>query len=192
MDAGVSMNTLSRREEETLVKTAKARALRECDSVVKRVFFPLLSAELSSCAWLLWYRIIIPRSHFDALENSPGLLAMEHTHRRRQMGGHVQNLRSARMGGRSLLRGHVKTSTKPYKTACYHCECPHAQSYGKRCAPSPRDEDSLMPSLVDAVQDRNRWPQCGKSTSDCATSGTLQPSRSHEHTSPCVQVYHTT
>ena len=40
MDAGVSMsmNTLSRREEETLVKTAKAKAMRECDPIVKRVF----------------------------------------------------------------------------------------------------------------------------------------------------------
>ena len=41
MDAGVSMsmNTLSRREEETLVKTAKAKAMRECDPIVKRAFF---------------------------------------------------------------------------------------------------------------------------------------------------------
>lgn len=29
------MNALSRREEETLLKTTKARALKECDVVVK-------------------------------------------------------------------------------------------------------------------------------------------------------------
>jgi len=29
------MNALSRREEETLLKTTKARALKECDPVVK-------------------------------------------------------------------------------------------------------------------------------------------------------------
>lgn len=31
------MNTLSRREEETLLKSTKARALKECDPVVKGV-----------------------------------------------------------------------------------------------------------------------------------------------------------
>jgi hypothetical protein len=30
-----TMNSLSRREEETLLKTTKAHALRECDAVVK-------------------------------------------------------------------------------------------------------------------------------------------------------------
>lgn len=30
-----NMNALSRREEETLLKTTKARALKECDSVVR-------------------------------------------------------------------------------------------------------------------------------------------------------------
>lgn len=29
------MNALSRREEDTLVKTAKAKALKECDPIVK-------------------------------------------------------------------------------------------------------------------------------------------------------------
>ncbi len=32
------MNALSRREEETLLKTTKARALKECDPVVKGLF----------------------------------------------------------------------------------------------------------------------------------------------------------
>ena len=32
------MNSLSRREEETLLKTTKAYALRECDDVVKGRF----------------------------------------------------------------------------------------------------------------------------------------------------------
>lgn len=31
------MNALSRREEETLLKTTKARALKECDTVVKGI-----------------------------------------------------------------------------------------------------------------------------------------------------------
>ena len=31
----IAMNALSRREEETLTKTAKAKALKECDTVVK-------------------------------------------------------------------------------------------------------------------------------------------------------------
>lgn len=31
----MSMNALSRREEETLVKAAKTRALKECDIIVK-------------------------------------------------------------------------------------------------------------------------------------------------------------
>ena len=38
-----SMNALSRREEETLLKATKARALRECDPVVKGVFETPLS-----------------------------------------------------------------------------------------------------------------------------------------------------
>lgn len=33
-----TMNTLSRREEDTLLKTTKARALKECDPVVKGTF----------------------------------------------------------------------------------------------------------------------------------------------------------
>lgn len=51
------MNALSRREEETLSKTAKAKALKECDSVVKGActvvvrLAPLsLQAEFASCA----------------------------------------------------------------------------------------------------------------------------------------------
>ena len=31
----MSMNALSRREEETLMKATKARALKECDPIVK-------------------------------------------------------------------------------------------------------------------------------------------------------------
>ena len=45
------MDTLSRREEETLLKTRKALALKECDDLVKRpcVFpFPFLLQSLSS------------------------------------------------------------------------------------------------------------------------------------------------
>lgn len=39
------MNTLSRREEETLLKTTKARALKECDPVVKGlpVLYPFIT-----------------------------------------------------------------------------------------------------------------------------------------------------
>lgn len=37
------MNALSRREEETLLKATKARALRECDPVVKGVLETPLS-----------------------------------------------------------------------------------------------------------------------------------------------------
>ena len=33
------MNALSRREEDTLLKTTKARALKECDPVVKGLYF---------------------------------------------------------------------------------------------------------------------------------------------------------
>lgn len=36
--AAMSMNTLSRREEETLLKSTKARALQECDDIVKGAF----------------------------------------------------------------------------------------------------------------------------------------------------------
>jgi len=44
------MNALSRREEETLQKTTKARALRECDSVVKGlIYLPLVLSTLTSC-----------------------------------------------------------------------------------------------------------------------------------------------
>ncbi|GLB36271.1 putative required for mitochondrial cytochrome c oxidase (COX) assembly and respiration [Lyophyllum shimeji] len=44
------MNALSRREEETLLKTTKARALRECDPVVKE-FAECASGRTISVAW---------------------------------------------------------------------------------------------------------------------------------------------
>jgi hypothetical protein len=34
------MNALSRREEDTLLKTTKTRALKECDALVKGPHFP--------------------------------------------------------------------------------------------------------------------------------------------------------
>jgi COX assembly protein 1 len=39
------MNTLSRREEDTLLKATKARALKDCDSVVKGTQFPDFSCK---------------------------------------------------------------------------------------------------------------------------------------------------
>lgn len=42
------METLSRREEDALMKTAKARALKECDTVVKGVSAPFLELTTSS------------------------------------------------------------------------------------------------------------------------------------------------
>ncbi|KAH8100601.1 hypothetical protein BXZ70DRAFT_893158 [Cristinia sonorae] len=44
------MNTLSRREEETLLKSTKARALKECDPVVKE-FAECASGRTISVAW---------------------------------------------------------------------------------------------------------------------------------------------
>ncbi|KAF5355773.1 hypothetical protein D9756_003873 [Leucocoprinus leucothites] len=44
------MNALSRREEETLLKTTKARALKECDPVVKE-FAECASGRTISVAW---------------------------------------------------------------------------------------------------------------------------------------------
>jgi COX assembly protein 1 len=44
------MNSLSRREEETLLKTTKAHALRECDVVVKE-FAACASGRTISVAW---------------------------------------------------------------------------------------------------------------------------------------------
>ncbi|KAK7694498.1 hypothetical protein QCA50_001684 [Cerrena zonata] len=44
------MDTLSRREEETLLKTTKARALKECDDVVK-AFAECSSGRTVSVAW---------------------------------------------------------------------------------------------------------------------------------------------
>ncbi|EPT04190.1 hypothetical protein FOMPIDRAFT_1113729 [Fomitopsis schrenkii] len=44
------MNALSRREEETLSKTAKAKALRECDPVVKE-FANCATGRTFSVAW---------------------------------------------------------------------------------------------------------------------------------------------
>ncbi|KAF8078494.1 hypothetical protein FPV67DRAFT_57840 [Lyophyllum atratum] len=44
------MNALSRREEETLLKTTKARALRECDPIVKE-FADCANGRTVSVAW---------------------------------------------------------------------------------------------------------------------------------------------
>ncbi|KDR85117.1 hypothetical protein GALMADRAFT_53056 [Galerina marginata CBS 339.88] len=44
------MNSLSRREEETLLKTTKVYALRECDAVVKE-FAACTSGRTVSVAW---------------------------------------------------------------------------------------------------------------------------------------------
>ncbi|KAF9456540.1 hypothetical protein BDZ94DRAFT_1177520 [Collybia nuda] len=44
------MNALSRREEETLLKTTKARALQECDAFVKE-FADCASGRTISVAW---------------------------------------------------------------------------------------------------------------------------------------------
>jgi len=44
------MNALSRREEETLVKTTKARALKECDPLVKE-FAECATGRTISVAW---------------------------------------------------------------------------------------------------------------------------------------------
>ncbi|KAH9835697.1 cytochrome c oxidase biogenesis protein Cmc1 like-domain-containing protein [Rhodofomes roseus] len=44
------MNALSRREEETLLKTAKAKALKECDPVVKE-FADCATGRTFSVAW---------------------------------------------------------------------------------------------------------------------------------------------
>ncbi|KAM6498227.1 hypothetical protein JOM56_006175 [Amanita muscaria] len=44
------MNALSRREEETLLKATKARALKECDSVVKE-FAACAEGRTVSVSW---------------------------------------------------------------------------------------------------------------------------------------------
>ncbi|PFH54593.1 hypothetical protein AMATHDRAFT_72362 [Amanita thiersii Skay4041] len=44
------MNALSRREEETILKATKARALKECDQVVKE-FAVCASGRTISVAW---------------------------------------------------------------------------------------------------------------------------------------------
>ncbi|EJD45741.1 hypothetical protein AURDEDRAFT_63969 [Auricularia subglabra TFB-10046 SS5] len=44
------MNTLSRREEEALLKETKARALKECDDIVKE-FAQCAEGRLVSVAW---------------------------------------------------------------------------------------------------------------------------------------------
>ncbi|KII93247.1 hypothetical protein PLICRDRAFT_102286 [Plicaturopsis crispa FD-325 SS-3] len=44
------MNTLSHREEETLAKTTKARALKECDPVLAR-FAECATGRTVSVAW---------------------------------------------------------------------------------------------------------------------------------------------
>ncbi|KAF8844037.1 hypothetical protein BDN67DRAFT_895913 [Paxillus ammoniavirescens] len=44
------MNALSRREEDTLLKTTKARALKECDPVVKE-FAQCAQGRTLSVAW---------------------------------------------------------------------------------------------------------------------------------------------
>ncbi|KAF8223995.1 hypothetical protein L208DRAFT_1369677 [Tricholoma matsutake] len=54
------MNALSRREEETLLKTTKARALRECDAFVKE-FADCSSGRTLSVAWTC-------RTHLNKLQ----------------------------------------------------------------------------------------------------------------------------
>ncbi|KAG0708990.1 hypothetical protein DFH29DRAFT_794373 [Suillus ampliporus] len=44
------MNALSRREEDTLLKTTKARALAECDTIVKE-FADCATGRTLSVAW---------------------------------------------------------------------------------------------------------------------------------------------
>ncbi|OSX67697.1 hypothetical protein POSPLADRAFT_1126944 [Postia placenta MAD-698-R-SB12] len=44
------MNALSRREEDTLLKTAKAKALQECDPIVKE-FADCATGRVFSVAW---------------------------------------------------------------------------------------------------------------------------------------------
>ncbi|KAG1783819.1 hypothetical protein EV702DRAFT_957600 [Suillus placidus] len=44
------MNALSRREEDTLLKTTKARALAECDAIVKE-FADCATGRTLSVAW---------------------------------------------------------------------------------------------------------------------------------------------
>ncbi|KAI0257585.1 hypothetical protein BJV78DRAFT_1116396 [Lactifluus subvellereus] len=44
------MSTLSRREEDTLLKTTKAQALKECDSLVK-AFADCAAGRTVSVAW---------------------------------------------------------------------------------------------------------------------------------------------
>ncbi|PCH33513.1 hypothetical protein WOLCODRAFT_61139 [Wolfiporia cocos MD-104 SS10] len=44
------MSTLSRREEETLLKTAKTKALKECDTVVKE-FADCATGRTLTVAW---------------------------------------------------------------------------------------------------------------------------------------------
>ncbi|KIJ68318.1 hypothetical protein HYDPIDRAFT_82254 [Hydnomerulius pinastri MD-312] len=44
------MNALSRREEDTLLKTTKARALKECDPILKE-FAQCAEGRMLSVAW---------------------------------------------------------------------------------------------------------------------------------------------
>lgn len=46
--SGSNMDTLSRREEEALLKSTKARALKECDQFVKGLYFRLLLQDNNS------------------------------------------------------------------------------------------------------------------------------------------------
>ncbi|KAF8642362.1 hypothetical protein AX16_009631 [Volvariella volvacea WC 439] len=55
------MNALSRREEETLLKTTKARALQECDSFVK-AFAECATGRTISVAWAC-------KSHLKAVQD---------------------------------------------------------------------------------------------------------------------------
>ena len=166
------MNTLSRREEETLLKTAKARALRECDTIVKRASLQVFCVlvVMSHCL----FSLVAFSKTFPVFSpwNAPASSIYWAT----------QNSRNAPTVGRSLLRGHVKTSTRPCRTVCYRCEYSYVHPHHKQCAPSPRDEGSLMPPVVNPAQDRNRWPKCGRNTSDYGTNETLRMRRSYEHT----------
>ena len=49
------MNSLSRREEETLLKATKERALKECDELVKGVLLTAISFSFTN------YAILFPR-----------------------------------------------------------------------------------------------------------------------------------
>ena len=168
MDAGVSMsmNTLSRREEETLVKTAKAKAMRECDPIVKRASFfsclPQVCGSLLSCVSLHLAEIFC---FFLKSRNA------EHLH----WHDPVLRIRGLRAWPDALgcmgVQGQVQGRTGLYaiivstlhQLVCKDLSGPAHTSVGR------------------AAQDRNRWRKCGKSTFDYDRSVLLLLARSHEH-----------